>query len=153
MKKFVTKIGIILLLIIIINVLNIFNNKTYATADITDNLEYWRPSVLRDSDKLSQKVSGITGTIRVIGILVSVATLSVIGIKYMLGSVEEKAQYKQIFIPWIIGAIMVFAITTIPTLIYEVTTEMFSQGSGGASNPIGPGGEGLKPGFEQKEWD
>lgn len=143
MKKIVIKIGIIVLLIMIINALNFFNNETYAMGDITQNLDKWRPSASNDSAELTQRVNGIAGMVRVIGIIVSVATLSVIGIKYMLGSVEEKAQYKQILLPWIIGAIMVFAITTIPTLIYEATTEMFD--AGGLKNIPGGGGGGGNP--------
>lgn len=62
--------------------------------------------------------------LRGIGVLASVAVLIVIGIKYMLGSVEEKAKYKETFLPYIIGAIMVFAITVILSIIIEVTKQI-----------------------------
>ena len=37
----------------------------------------------------------------------------------MIGSVEEKAEYKKTMIYYIIGAIMVFAISNISAMIYN----------------------------------
>ena len=37
----------------------------------------------------------------------------------MLGSVEEKADYKQTLKPYIIGAFILFTGTTLPNLIYQ----------------------------------
>ncbi len=42
------------------------------------------------------RVNPILGTITVIGIVISAITLTVLGIKYMIGSVEEKAEYKKV---------------------------------------------------------
>ena len=44
----------------------------------------------------------------------------------MCGSVEEKSKYKEQLVPWIIGATMVFAITTIPSIIYDLTSSVTS---------------------------
>ena len=44
----------------------------------------------------------------------------IIGLKTMLGSVEEKSQYKQVLPGYILGAVMVFVITFIPTAIYDI---------------------------------
>ena len=38
----------------------------------------------------------------------------------MLGSLEERAQYKKSLLPYFIGAIFVFGATTIPTIIYNM---------------------------------
>lgn len=38
----------------------------------------------------------------------------------MLGSVEEKAEYKKSFIPLIVGAIVVVAATSIASLIFSI---------------------------------
>ena len=37
----------------------------------------------------------------------------------MLGSVEEKANYKQTLIPYVIGAFVLFMGSTIPNVIYK----------------------------------
>ena len=63
--------------------------------------------------------NSIFSIIRVAGILSSVGALMLIGIKYMIGSVEEKADYKKTFPVYIIGCILVFGICTLGNLVYE----------------------------------
>ena len=65
---------------------------------------------------LGNKVMGI---IQVIGTIVSVVILIVLGIKYMMGSAEEKAEYKKTMIPYLVGAILIFAATQIATVVYN----------------------------------
>lgn len=60
------------------------------------------------------------GTIRAIGTFISVVTLMTLGIRYMLASTGDKALYKETFIPYIIGAVMVFAIPNIIGVIYDL---------------------------------
>ena len=48
----------------------------------------------------------IVGIIQVIGIVIAVVVIMVVGIKYMMGSVEEKAEYKKTMMPYIIGAVL-----------------------------------------------
>ncbi len=66
------------------------------------------------------KVGVVLGVIQAIGIIVSVAMIGIVGIKYMLGSVEEKAEYKKTVISYAIGAVLVFSITTVPEIIYKL---------------------------------
>ena len=80
--------------------------------------EYGRVST--GSQKLQNMAEKILGVIQIIGIVVSVMMLIVIGIKYMLGSVEEKAEYKETLKPYLIGAFLVFSVTTIPQIIYKL---------------------------------
>ena len=69
--------------------------------------------------KLDDKAKVLLGVIRGIGIVVSVASLIVIGIREVTASAEEKSIIKQAMPGYILGAIMVFAITMIPTLVYN----------------------------------
>lgn len=62
----------------------------------------------------------IIGIITTVGVVVSVVVLVVLGIKYMIGSAEEKAEYKKTMIPYIIGAILVFAASTIASIVMSV---------------------------------
>lgn len=67
------------------------------------------------------KVGGvILGAIQSIGVGVSVIVLAIIGIKYMVGSVEEKAKYKENMKPYIIGIIFLAGATSIPNFIYNL---------------------------------
>ncbi len=62
----------------------------------------------------------IIGTIQVIGVVVSFISLMVLGLKYMTGSISEKAEYKKTMIPYLIGTIMFFAITQLVALIASI---------------------------------
>ena len=62
----------------------------------------------------------IVGILQVVGIVVAVVVLLVIGIKYMMGSAEEKAEYKKVMIPYVVGALLIFASTTIVNVVYKM---------------------------------
>ncbi len=68
---------------------------------------------------VGQKIIGI---IQVVGIIISVICLMVLGIKYMMGSAEEKAEYKKTFIPYLVGAILLFAASALANSIYNLAT-------------------------------
>lgn len=60
----------------------------------------------------------IIGMVQAIGSIASVIVLVILGIKYMMGSAEEKAEYKKTFIPYIIGAVLVFAASNLASMIF-----------------------------------
>lgn len=64
----------------------------------------------------------IIGILRTVGIVLSVVVLIIIGIKYMMGSAEEKAEYKKTMIPYIVGAALIFAASVFANVIYEFFT-------------------------------
>ena len=61
----------------------------------------------------------IIGILRTVGIVLSVVVLIIIGIKYMMGSAEEKAEYKKTMIPYIVGAALIFAASVFANVIYN----------------------------------
>ena len=76
-----------------------------------------------DSDDvtiITDRVNPIIGTIVTIGVVISVVTLCILGIKYMVGSVEERAEYKKTMIPYIIGAVLLFATSSIVGIIANI---------------------------------
>lgn len=56
--------------------------------------------------------------------ILSVIVIIVLGIKYMLGSVEEKAEYKKTLLPYVIGAAFIFAASAISQIIYELAIQI-----------------------------
>ena len=72
-----------------------------------------------EAPQFIEKVNVVVSVIEVVGIAISVIMLVVIGIKYMLGSVEERADYKKTMIPYLIGAFLVFSVSLIPQIIYK----------------------------------
>lgn len=74
-----------------------------------------------NADQQITKVGGnIVNIIQVVGIVIAVIVLLVIGIKYMMGSASEKAEYKKTMIPYLVGAVLVFAGTSLVKVIYSL---------------------------------
>lgn len=76
--------------------------------------------VYGDSSKLVTTAGKIMGMIRNIAVIASVIIIMILGVKYMLGSIEEKAEYKKSFMPLIIGIILVVAASSIATFIFNM---------------------------------
>ena len=71
-----------------------------------------------------RKVGGsILEILAIIASAISIIAIIALGIKYMLGSVEERASYKKTLLPYFIGAIFVFGATAIPEVIYKMITK------------------------------
>lgn len=77
------------------------------------------------STKFTDMVGTILGVVQSIGTVISVICLIVLGVKYMMGSVEEKANYKKTLIPYILGSIMVLGISNFINIIYKIAIGMF----------------------------
>ena len=71
-------------------------------------------------DKISGIANPIIGTIQTIGIVVAAITIITLGIKYIAGSVDEKSEYKKTMIPYLVGAVLVVAITQVVGLITKL---------------------------------
>ena len=72
----------------------------------------------------------IVGILQTVGVSVSVIVLIIIGIKYMMGSAEEKAEYKKTFMPYIIGAALIFAASVFAQVAYEFFTGLGNSVTG-----------------------
>lgn len=59
----------------------------------------------------------VIGLISNIGIVASVIILMLIGLKYLTGSVEEKAEYKKSLIPYVVGVVVLFGASAIAKFI------------------------------------
>lgn len=64
----------------------------------------------------------IVGVLQVAGTVIAVLILVILGIKYMMGSAEEKAEYKKTMMPYLIGALLIFAAVTIANMVYNFTS-------------------------------
>lgn len=85
----------------------------------TINPEDYKPGEISEDSTTIDLANKVIGAFQAIGSIVSVLALVIIGIKYMMGSIEEKAEYKQTMVYYIIGAILVFAISNISAMIYN----------------------------------
>lgn len=70
--------------------------------------------------EITELGQSIVGVVQTVGVVVAVIILLVLGIKYMMGSAEEKADYKKSMIPYLVGAVLIFASTTIVNIVYQM---------------------------------
>lgn len=113
----IKKIAIIAILVIL--TITSFTGIVNATIQPDD----YKPSDLDQTDYYKPfKMAGvILNAITVTGVVVAVITVMFLGIKYMVGSVEEKAEYKKTMIPILVGMILLFCTSTIVSIIWNVT--------------------------------
>lgn len=62
----------------------------------------------------------ILGIVSTAASVLAVIILIVLGIKYMMGSAEEKAEYKKTLLPYFIGALFVFGAGIITSIIFNM---------------------------------
>ncbi len=90
------------------------DNVTFV--DVLQNVDSYVPSDTvtgSDAQKITEKASLILTIITNVGIVLAILMSAILGIKYMLGSLEEKAEYKKDLLPYFIGSILLFGVCTI----------------------------------------
>ena len=110
---------IILFIIMFIFVLTFFETISLA-GDFLDTNEYKTDLKYDDATYLFDKGAVLLKLLRNIAAIVSVVAISIIGVRYMVGSVEQRAEYKQTMMPVVIGCILVCALSAILTLIQSI---------------------------------
>lgn len=129
MKKNKTHIIIMVIILILISILFLVPTKTYAKSitqaksdtGVIDPGDFEPPELNEgDTNVITNKASVITSIIGVIGVIVSVIALILIGIKFMIGSASEKAEYKKSMIPYLIGVFVFFALTQLLNIIIKM---------------------------------
>ena len=105
-------VAIVMILSIFSTVFAVTNPKDLTGADVDDFKEIGKK---------------IIGMVQAIGSIISVLVLVILGIKYMMGSAEEKAEYKKTMIPYLIGAILVFAASNIAGVMYNVSKTIVTK--------------------------
>lgn len=116
MKTKLIKISILIVMIIML-----FSNSRVFAVDPFVNPNAFKPVIEEDdSGRFTEKAGEILGVVNVVGVVCSVCVLIILGIKYMIGSVEEKAEYKKTMLGYVIGAFLLFSATTIPNILYNL---------------------------------
>ena len=115
MKRTIKILGIFLVILTILGaVINVYG---FSVTDVTGN----QSTSTQPINKVGNTAITVLSTI---GSIISVVVLVILGIKYMMGSVEEKASYKKSMIPYVIGAALVFAASAIAGIVYRIDTQI-----------------------------
>lgn len=123
---------IVKILIVLIMLSTVFSNIVYARQSdgapsggytIIDTNKYAPDNEPMDSPRAAAIAGTVLNVVQVIGIIIAVGCISIVGIQYMVGSVEQKAEYKKTMTAMIVGAILLVSTTTIVKVIYSTVTK------------------------------
>ena len=76
------------------------------------------------TDDVKDMGNKILGFIQTAGVVVAVIIIAVIGVKYIMGSAEEKAEYKKVMIPYLVGAVLIAAAPFIAGAIFDFASNV-----------------------------
>ena len=113
MKKYVKILSIMLVVIVAIMMISTAvygNGMAFTPGNMTADVA--------GTEGIQSLGNRIFGIVQVVGVVIAVVILVVLGIKYMMGSAEEKAEYKKTLLPYIIGAILIAAAVPVAGMIF-----------------------------------
>ena len=127
--KVLTALLLVVMMVMSLNTVAFASGSTTTTSSgevgsVIDKITESANDKLNDDSGVATPRGQIVGIIQIIGIVVAVVILLVLGIKYMTGSAQEKAEYKKTMIPYIIGAILIFAASTIVNVIFNLAVNI-----------------------------
>ena len=111
MKKIVKKLLFVAILLAVPFI--IVSTNVYADIDP----KTYTPSGSIDSETVVKYGSNIYQTLGLIGIIVSVVALMILGLKFILASTTEKAEYKKSMLPIVIGIFLMASICGIVSFL------------------------------------
>lgn len=119
MKRTAKIVGIMMIAIALLVSFTTISNATSSSggvdaSNIAGQLTGTPSGAQSDLTDIGNKLIGIITTV---GVVVAVIVLLVLGIKYMMGSASEKAEYKKTMIPYLVGAILIFGASAITKVI------------------------------------
>ncbi len=130
MKK-INIVKIVQIILLIIFLLGSMQNMVLALEEdnkrigVIDTDKYKPGDLTEDDYKTAFEMGGtIVNVLSTVGTVIAVAGIMILGIKYMMGSIEEKAEYKKTMIPYLVGCIFIFCIPKIVSIIYGIVAEV-----------------------------
>ena len=105
-----------------------YSTLSFAAIDGVDpNKTFKTTTGTNATNAVSNFGSNILGIVSTGASVLAVIILIVLGIKYMMGSAEEKAEYKKTLLPYAIGALFVFGAGAICSVIFGMAQTDWTQ--------------------------
>jgi hypothetical protein len=101
-------------------VMSMFTSVVFADVNPGDLIDGMKTTEVTETGTLTTLGGNILGILQVVGVIIGAIILVVLGLKYMMGSLEEKAEYKKTMIPFLVGAIVVMAAPTLARGIFTL---------------------------------
>lgn len=133
-KKIIKFIGILILVIAIINVCTIISNaaviKEGVGTDAIEKFEIGAKDKFTDTKNKSisttqNALGAIVGIVQTISITVAVVMLMILAIKYIMSSVQERAEIKKHAVVYVIGALLIFSVNGIIEIIQLFSSNIY----------------------------
>lgn len=119
MVKTIKMLSIILTIAMVFTVA--FGTISMAAADSESVVDGLFSGGNADTSGIQGVGTNIVSIVTTIGIIVAVIVLLILGIKYMMGSASEKAEYKKTMIPYLIGAVLIFGASAIAKAVIAMS--------------------------------
>jgi len=116
-KKTIKILSIIIMAIMVISI----SVNSFAALDFAPN-QVEASGEVTGKTEIQNLGNSIVGILQTVGVVLSVVVLIILGIKYMMGSSEEKAEYKKTMIPYIVGAALIFTASVLANVVFQFFT-------------------------------
>lgn len=116
MNKTMKILSIALLIVMIVATAS----NVFAASDVLSQLNNDISDANVDTGDISKTAGKIISMVRNISIIAGVIIIVILGFKYMMGSVEEKAGYQKSFIPLIVGIVVIMGATSIASFLFNL---------------------------------
>lgn len=113
-KKMCITIIVLIIAILLLSSTSMATVSTGAYKDVGKTLS--------GGDKISQIGGYVFNAVAVVGSGIAIISITILGIKYMVSSVEEKAQVKKKLIPFVTGTVIFFGVSFIMKIILDIVS-------------------------------
>lgn len=117
MNKTMKILSIVLMAIMLVASISTISMADVDAEGIAGQLTGTETGASNDVVNIGNQIIGILTTV---GVVVAVVVLLILGIKYMMGSASEKAEYKKTMIPYLVGAILIFGASAITKVVVGI---------------------------------
>ena len=116
MNKTIKILSIVLLVVMIV----FAASNVFAATTIITQLENDVNEADIDTNEISDVAGDVIAMIRNVSVIAGVIILVILGCKYMMGSVEEKAGYQKSLIPLAVGIVVIMGATSIASFLFNL---------------------------------
>lgn len=120
-KNMVRVISLVILVLMLAMVVNPVAAASSTAGGVT--LPTGEGATVNDTG-IQNVANNVIGVLKVVGAAIAVIVLLIMGIKYLMASVEEKADFKKAMIPYVVGALLVFAAPWIAGFIIDLAASI-----------------------------
>ena len=113
-------------LIMIMLVISFISTISFAEDGVTVATQFSGKTPDGDTQNAAVNILGsILAVVRTVGVIIAVAILMIIGIKYIIASAGDRADIKKYAVKYIIGALILFAASGLITIAQNIINKSF----------------------------